>query len=98
MRTRRSTICRPSRRNSLVWVSWVSGAEERTTSAAGLPTLATLSRPRRNRSSKKDLAAWSWPDGKGRAGSLQALRLGRGIDHDGRDTEAILGHRKLQPR
>src|SRR5215467_14304398 len=38
------------------------------------------------------------PDGKRRASSLQALRLGRGIDDDGRNTKAILGHRKLQPR
>src|SRR5262249_13080899 len=36
MRTRRSTICPPSRRNSWVWVSWVSGAAARTTSAAAL--------------------------------------------------------------
>jgi hypothetical protein len=38
------------------------------------------------------------PDGKRRAGNLKALGLGGGIDHYGRDTEAILGHRKLQPR
>src|SRR5262249_35079334 len=38
------------------------------------------------------------PDGKRRAGNLKALGFGGGIDHDGRDTEAILGHRKLQPR
>src|SRR5262249_59836297 len=38
------------------------------------------------------------PDGKRRAGSLQALRLGGGIDHDGRNTEAVLGHGKLQLR
>src|SRR6516164_4668711 len=38
------------------------------------------------------------PDGKRRAGNLKALGLGGGIDHDGRDTEAVLGHRKLQPR
>src|SRR5262245_48530973 len=39
-----------------------------------------------------------WPDGKRRAGNLKALGLSGGIDHDGRNTEAILGHRKLQPR
>src|SRR5262249_61824035 len=38
------------------------------------------------------------PDGKRCASSLQALRLCRGIDHNGRNTEAVLGHRKLQPR
>src|SRR5262245_2172081 len=35
------------------------------------------------------------PDGKRRAGNLKALGLSGGIDHDGRDAEAILGHRKL---
>src|SRR6266446_9051462 len=39
-----------------------------------------------------------WPDGKRRAGNLKALGLGGGIDHDGRDAEAILGHGKLQRR
>src|SRR5262249_32455566 len=37
-----------------------------------------------------------WPDGKRRAGNLKALRLGGGIDHDGRNTKAIFGDRKLQ--
>ena len=33
------------------------------------------------------------PDGKRRARNLKALGLGGSIDHNGRDTEAILGHR-----
>src|SRR6266481_2977440 len=36
------------------------------------------------------------PDGKRRAGNLKALGLSGGIDHDGRNTEAIFGDRKLQ--
>src|SRR5215471_6426603 len=35
------------------------------------------------------------PDGKRGARNLKALGLGGGIDHDGRDTEAILGYGKL---